>query len=277
MKTCVALTPRRTQFAPLLFAGDLQHGMERAAELGYDGVELNLRDPEELDQEAILSWARELDLEVPSLGTGQSYFVDGLSLAVAEPANQAAVRRRLEGLIRFASRLGARVVLGSIRGSLDASSDEARQTGYRAAVEATRELAHYASGHGVSLTAEPINRYETNFLNTIAETLEFIDTVGAPNLGLLADTFHMNIEEPSMTRPLIEAGDRLWHIHLVDSNRCAPGMGHTDFAPIVSALVAAGYSGYLSGEILPVPDDETAAAHWIQAVRRLFSTQERDE
>jgi sugar phosphate isomerase/epimerase len=272
MKTCVALTPRRTQFAPLLFAGDLQHGMERAAELGYDGVELNLRDPEELDQEAILSWSRELDLEVPSIGTGQSYFVDGLSLAVPDPANQAAVRRRLEGLIRFAARLGAQVVLGSIRGSLDASSDEARQTGYRAAVEASRELADYASGHGVSLTVEPINRYETNFLNTIAETLEFIDTVGAPNLGLLADTFHMNIEEASMTEPLIAAGNRLWHVHLVDSNRCAPGMGHTDFAPIVSALVAAGYSGYLSGEVLPVPDDETAAAHWIQAVRRLCST-----
>ncbi|MCJ7708999.1 MAG: sugar phosphate isomerase/epimerase, partial [Anaerolineales bacterium] len=111
-----------------------------------------------------------------------------------------------------------------------------------------------------------------NFLNTIAETLEFIDTVGAPNLGLLVDTFHMNIEEASMTGPLIAAGNRLWHVHLVDSNRCAPGMGHTDFAPIVSALVAVGYSGYLSGEILPVPDDETAAAHWIQAVRRLFST-----
>lgn len=271
MKTCVALTPSRTEFAPLLFAGDLRHGMERAAELGYDGVELNLRSPDELDQEAILSWARELDLEVPSLGTGQSYFVDRLSLADPEPANQAAVRRRLESHIRFAARLGARVVLGSIRGSLDVSSDEGRLTGYRAAVEAVQELAHYASEHGVSLTVEPINRYETNFLNTIAETLEFIDTVGAPDLGLLADTFHMNIEEPSMTEPLIAAGNRLWHVHLVDSNRCAPGMGHTDFAPIVSALVDAGYGGYLSGEVLPVPDDETAAARWIGAVRSLVS------
>ena len=270
-RTCVATSPTPARFAPLLFAGELTLALEFAARLGYDGVELNLRDSAEIDQSAVVAQLASLGLSVPSIGTGQSYLVDGLSLADPDREIQTSVRQRMQDHILFAGLLGASVVIGSVRGRLDEKSPASRQACYDSALEATRSLAEFATVHGVGLTVEPINRYETNFLNTIAETLEFIDQVGSPNIGLLADTFHMNIEETSMDLPLRQAGARLKHVHLVDSNRRAPGLGHLDFSPILAALGAVEFSGYLSAEILPLPDDETAAMTWMKTYRSLVA------
>jgi 5-keto-L-gluconate epimerase len=270
IKCCMALSPTKANFAPLLFAGDMYLGMEIAAKLGFDGVELNLLDSAKLDQEAILRKTQDLGLEVPSIGTGQSYFHENLSLADTSPQVQIAVRERLCEHVKFAGRLGAAVVLGSIRGKLDADSRNARQAGYDIAVDAVGELADFAAPLGVRLTIEPINRYETNFINTIAEALVFIGAVGRPNVGVLADTFHMNIEESDMTDSLRGPGSLLRHVHFADSNRHAPGMGHLDFKIMTNALLQLGYDGYLSAEIIPVPDSFGAASTWMQTIRPLI-------
>jgi 5-keto-L-gluconate epimerase len=268
-RTSLATSPTPAKFSPLLFAGELKTAMHCAANLGYDGIELNLRDSADIDQEGLAAQLTQFGLSVPSIGTGQSYLGDGLSLADPDPDVQKKVRQRMHDHIRFAALLGASVVIGSVRGRLDDRSVASRKACYATALEATRSLAEFASVHGVGLTVEPINRYETNFLNTIAEALEFIDQVGSANLGLLADTFHMNIEEASMDEPLGQAGPRLRHVHLVDSNRRAPGLGHLEFGPILAALGTIGFSGYLSAEILPIPDDETAATIWMETYRTL--------
>jgi sugar phosphate isomerase/epimerase len=272
MKTCLAISPTKANFAPLLYAGDMNLGMEKAAELGYDGVELNLLDSNRLDQDGILNKVLELGLKVPSIGTGQSYFHDNLSLTDPDSIMQVAIRERLRGHIQFAARLGAAVVLGSIRGKLDTSSQETRQTGYHTAVEAVRELADFAGALGVCLTVEPINRYETNFLNTIIEAEDFIHAVGRPNIGVLADTFHMNIEERVMSDCFKKAGNLLWHVHFADSNRFAPGMGHLNFQDLVAELIEMGYDGYLSAEIIPVPDSHEAAKTWIRKIRPMIGS-----
>ncbi len=268
----MALSPTKANFAPLLFAGDMNLGMQVAAELGYDGVELNLLDSDRLDQDAILVRIHNLGLEVPSIGTGQSYFHENLSLANLSPQSQIAVRERLCGHVKFASRLGAAVVLGSIRGKLNTHSPETRLAEYDIAIDAVRELADFASPLGVSLTIEPINRYETNFLNTVAEALEFVHAVGCPNVGVLADTFHMNIEERQIVDSLKTVGSLLSHVHFADSNRYAPGMGHLDFGVITKALVELGYDGYVSAEIIPVPDSRGAAMAWLKTIRPLIKS-----
>jgi sugar phosphate isomerase/epimerase len=270
LKTSLALSPTQAKFAPLLYTGDLCLGMQKAAEFGFDGVELNLRNSDDLDQDTIVRWAEEFGLEVPAFGTGQSYFEDGLSLADTRSEIQNAVRERLKGHVRFAARLGARVVLGSIRGRFSGPDPAVHQAEYDIAIGATREVAAYAAERGVDLTVEAINRYETDFLNTGAETLAFIDDVGAPNVGLLLDTFHMNIEEASLTDAILTAGDRLHHVHLVDSNRQAPGQGHIDFEAIIATLKQIGYTGYLSGEMLPWPDDDTSSRNFIEYVSKLL-------
>lgn len=270
MKCCVALSPTKANFAPLLFAGDLNLGMQMAAKLGFDGVELNLRDSTRLDQDAVLSEVHALGLQVPSIGTGQSYFHENLSLANPFSENQTAVRQRLRGHIEFAEKLGAAVVLGSIRGKLNSDSPNTRDAGYRIAVDAVQELSDFAGPRGVRLTIEPINRYETNFLNTIREAIDFARAVGRPNVGILADTFHMNIEEPNIVESLRHAGALLFHVHYADSNRYAPGMGHLDFAQITETLIGIGYDGYLSAEIIPVPNSLEAAGCWMQTIRPLI-------
>ncbi len=205
-----------------------------------------------------------------SIGTGQSYFHDNLSLADPSPQVQAVVRERLRGHIQFAARLGAAVVLGSIRGKLDVSSDETRQASYQAALDTVKELADFAQTSGVCLTIEPINRYETNFINTLAEAREFIHAADRPNIGVLADTFHMNIEEVIMDDCLRETGNLLWHVHFADSNRYAPGMGHLNFEELVAELKNMGYNGYISAEIIPIPDSYTAAKAWISKIRPMI-------
>jgi len=120
------------------------------------------------------------------------------------------------------------------------------------------------------LLIEPINRYETNFINNVTQALEFIDQVGEANIGVILDTFHMNIEEPSIYGSIQQAGERLWHVHLVDSNRYAPGMGHLDIPRIVQTIQKISYDGYVSAEVVPIPDDDTSAARWMDMVRPLI-------
>ncbi len=110
---------------------------------------------------------------------------------------------------------------------------------------------------------EPLNRYEINFLNTIEEALEFLSSLGDDNIGILADSFHMNIEEASFYQSIIEAGDLLWHFHIADSNRWAPGFGHIDFGSIFRALRDTNYQGFVSAEILQKPNFLEAAKQTI--------------
>lgn len=269
IKPCIALSPTPSEFAPLYFAGNLSKGFEVALALGFKGVELNLKNSEELNQAEILEWSEAYNLPVVSIGTGQSYFADGLSISDVRVEVQEKVRERLKGHIRFASKLKAQVVLGSIRGKLDDSSLKSKRAGYKVAVDAVKELADFAADMDVKLTVEPINRYETNFINTAMDAVDFVTHVNADNVGIVIDTFHMNIEEQDFVESIYFVGERLWHCHLVDSNRYALGMGHIDFVKICHALEGIGYEGYVSAEVVPIPDDMTSAKTWIETFYKL--------
>jgi 5-keto-L-gluconate epimerase len=270
MKLSIALTPHRNVFGPLLYAGDLARGMRRAAELGCHGVELNLRDTAVEDLDAIVALAEAHGLQIVSLGSGQAYLIDGLSVAAADPEIRRRLVQRLAGHVDFAARVGAQVVIGGVRGRFEDSAAD-RQAQYWGAVEVVHQVTDYASSRGVTITLEPINRYESNFLNTVDDTLGFLQDVDRPSVKILLDTYHMNIEEASMTAAIEQAGSRLSHVHLVDSNRRAPGMGHIDFPAILDALCSIGYDGYLSGEVLPLPDDDAAATGFTNYTRCLLN------
>ena len=138
------------------------------------------------------------------------------------------------------------------------SPEEAR----RYLIEVLRRAAERARSHGIRLALEPLNRYESDIVNSAADGLTLLDEVGHSHLGLLLDTFHMNIEEPTYAGSIeqVMAAGRLWHIHLGDSNRLPPGQGHIPFGDIIAALRKSGYDGYLSAELFPRPDPDSAAA-----------------
>jgi len=262
-----AISPRPSPFAPLLFAGRLEEGLKVAADLGFSAVELSLRAPSDVQPEHLASMLEDRRLRLCAIATGQACLVDSLCLSSSDPDIREAAAGRLCGAIDLASRFGAAVIVGGIRGRLVGPPGE--QASQRAgAVEAIRGCAVHAAERGVTLLLEPINRYETNFVNTAAQGLAVLDEIAHPSMKLLLDTFHMNIEEPSLEEAVLAAGDRLGYVHVADSNRRAPGQGHTDFAGLVSALGKIAYEGMLVAEILPLPEDAEAArltaAFWEQ-------------
>jgi sugar phosphate isomerase/epimerase len=133
--------------------------------------------------------------------------------------------------------------------------------------EALHAIGQNAAKHGVPFIYEPLNRYETNLMNRLADGARFIESHSLSNIVLLADLFHMNIEEASTAQALLETGRHVGHIHWADSNRQAMGFGHTSTASIVEALRQIGYQGYLSAEILPLPDAEAAARQTLSSIR----------
>ncbi len=264
----VTSTPEvQTQIPVALLAGTFAERMQKAVHLGYDGVELMIVRPHELDVDEIRTHVSQRGLQVAAVASGGIGFVDKLTLLNADADVSRRAVERLAALIDTAAKLSAPLVtVGGFRGRLAWGGPLARAD----LIGILRAAADRAAAQGVRLVIEPLNRYESDIVNTADEGLALIEEVGHSHLGLLLDTFHMNIEEPSLHDALrrVKQADRLWHIHLGDSNRLPPGRGHTDFASIVSTLREIGYAGFLSAELRPYPDPDTAAAATIAHMRQ---------
>lgn len=268
-KIGVSISPKKSLFGPLLFTGDLSYGIGRAAALGYDGVELSLKDPEEIDAVQLKAELKQKGISVLAIATGRSWVEDGLSLFTANETKCAAVVKRLKRHIDLAAELGARVILGGVRGKHDPAVEDtaaAMITG-KAGIA---ECAAYAAPKGVTLLLEAINRYEVNTVRSIKEGVDMIREIGAENVRVLADAYHMNIEEPSMAGSIRQYAEYIGYFHIADSNRLVPGRGHIDFKSILKAMDDIDYQGIMGVELLPQPDGETAAAQSIVEIKRLL-------
>jgi sugar phosphate isomerase/epimerase len=124
-------------------------------------------------------------------------------------------------------------------------------------------LGDHAAARGVLVLFEPLNRYEDHMVNTLAQGAELCRAVGLPSVRLMADLFHMNIEEPDPAASLREAADMVAHVHLADSTRLEPGTGHTDFAAAFAALREIGFDGYgaIECRLSREPEAALRAAH----------------
>ena len=269
MKTAIVVSTPGAKFEAVAIKGAISDGMRKMAELGYDGVELAVRDPAMVDPKEMLSLAGELDLGIPALGTGQAYGEEGLSFTNPDRDVRRRAVERILAQTELAEKLNAMVIIGLIRGTIaeGVSKDQAVTW----LDEALTECARYAADRGVSLLLEPLNRYETSLLNTISESAELIERIAQGNVGLLVDTFHMNIEKPSMEGSIRAAAEKIAHVHVADSNRWAPGAGHIDFKSIVSTLKDVGYDGYVSVEAMPKPSADELAVASLKHLREVLA------
>jgi RpiB/LacA/LacB family sugar-phosphate isomerase len=256
-KYAMALSIKPTLFGPVLFGGRLEKGLEALSSAGFDHVELSLRNADDLPFDELEHLLSKYHLKVSALATGQGCIHDQLCLVATDPGLHQAALKRLEAIIELSSKLHAAVILGGVRGKLAGSVEE--QAAQKAMFsESVLHCSRHAEKFGVPLLLEAINRYETNLINTATEAVAFIKEIGVPNIKVLLDTFHMNIEEVDIPTTIRMTGDRLGYLHIVDSNRQAPGQGHVDIKAILSALAGSGYQGFISAEILPLPDDASA-------------------
>jgi sugar phosphate isomerase/epimerase len=253
-------------YGPLaLLSGTFEEKVRKAAALGYDGIELMVRDPAGLDWGYVKRTLDAAGLQTPQVVTGELFGADGLCLVTPDDELYRRALTRTQSVIDFAGYLGAMVNIGRVRGRLEGLAAE---NPWSEAVERLGHLAAYAAQRSVRISLEPLNRYETDFILNVADGMRMLADLQCDNVGLMLDVFHMNIEEASIERSLQAAGDRCWHVHIADSNRHYPGAGHLDFDGVFAALRAMGYAGYVSAELFPLPDPDTAARETIAFVQR---------
>lgn len=229
----------------------IDQGIDRLARFGYDGVEF-IGEPDSIDVPAVLS---ELQRHGTKASSIISIFTPERDIVSSDPSIRRAAVDYVRGNVDLAAALGADVVTFTPTACMKIApeADLAEEWGW--AVEAAREIARYAAEHDVTIAVEPWNRYETYLITRAARAVEFVKEVGEPNIGVMADTFHMSIEEPDIAQAIRTIGPHLVHVHLADSNRAAPGYGHLDFKPIVQAIADVGYTGWISYELLPAAGD----------------------
>ncbi len=263
----VSLVPE-ARGGPFVFWDDLAAACVKARELGFDAIELF---PPEPFSGGGTDQVRELlddnGLSLAAVGTGGGWVKQKLSLTSPDESIRAKAIAFIQRMMDFAAGFDAPVIIGSMQGRAEGAVTKPIALRYLG--NALFKLDEHAAELGVTLLYEPLNRYETNLINTLADGVQFLSGSAMRNVKLLADLFHMNIEEASLPDALRKAGPHVGHVHFADSNRQAAGLGHTDFAAVVQALREIGYEGYLSAEVFPLPDSDCAAKQTIEAFRRV--------
>lgn len=257
MKLALVVSTSDAAFDALAFKGDLVKGVMLAKQIGYDGVEIAVRDPSVVNVTELKKVLDELHMPMVAVATGQAYLAEGLSLTSQDVSVRSKAIERLKKHIDFASSFQSKVIIGLVRGKREGRPAEKVLELF---VESLKQLADYAEERSVTLVVEPLNRYETDFLNTLDEVRTVLEIVKKDNVGILADTFHMNIEEANIEKSIAKHSEWIKHFHVADSNRWAPGAGHLNFVSILRALRNVGYDGYVSVECLPLPGGSESSA-----------------
>lgn len=253
---------------PFVFWDDLPAACRSAAELGFDAVEIFAPSPDAVDKASLTILLKELNLKVAAVGTGAGMVIHKLSLTDPNPEVRSSAREFIRQMIRFGADYGAPAILGSMQGKW--GGDIRRDAALHLLAEALEDLGQYADSLDTYLLYEPLNRYETNLINTVEAGVTLLQSLATQNVKLLADLFHMNIEESNIANAIRQGPGYIAHVHFVDSNRKAAGLGHLDFAPIAKALKDIDYHGYASAEAFPLPDSKTAAAKTMEAFKKHF-------
>jgi sugar phosphate isomerase/epimerase len=171
-------------------------------------------------------------------------------------------------MMEFGALFGAPAIIGSMQGNAVLGETQDNSIGLLA--EALQVLDQHATSLGVKLIYEPLNRYETNLMNRLDDAAAFIEQNKFKNIVLLADLFHMNIEEADPAESIQKNRQHIGHVHFADSNRKPVGYGHTQMESIANALTESGYDGYVSAEAFPWPDPDLAAAQTIRSFNQFF-------
>lgn len=253
---------------PFVFWDGLESACREAARIGFDAIEVFPPAPDAPELATLRTLLDRYGLRLAALGTGAGWVRERLSLTDPNPDVREKAVSFIRAMIDAGAAFGAPAIIGSMQGRWGGSISRESARGWLS--ESLETLGAYARSNGTILLYEPLNRYETNMANTVADGVTLLRSLSTDGVRLLADLFHMNIEEKEITAAFLDGGDFIGHVHFVDSNRRPAGEGHIDYAPIIAALRDISYVGYLSAEALPYPDS-IAAAERTAAMFRKFT------
>jgi len=243
-------------FASPFTTRDSKH-VETFKEMGFDGVEIALENKDDIDCKELLRVLKANDMKCCSICGA---FGKGRDLRGSEE-EQRGSKQYIIDCIDACTALECDLFVGpvySMVGRAQMEDEDARQRQWELVVKNLSEVAAYAEKSGVYLAIEPLNRFETDFINLCADARRLIEDVSSPMLRIHLDTFHMNIEEKNLPAAIINAGEYLYHVHASENDRGAPGTGTIDWKSVKEALKITGYNRYLVIESF-TPDVEIIA------------------
>jgi 5-keto-L-gluconate epimerase len=262
IRSSYILLPRLTTFAS---PDQLQRVFTLIRECGYDGVELNVTEPLGIEPRELLRLVQEAGLVVPSFLTGEAY-ADGLCLSSPQSDVRSRTVKRLVGYVDVARLFNAILVVGLLQGQRRDEPDP--DVANRRIAEALKPVAEAAYKQGVDIVIEPVNHLQVGFNHTVAEVQSLIAAIDSPAVRPMVDTVHLNIEERSLTEPIVACGKSLRHVHLCESNGGPFGTGHIDLKSVAKALEQIGYDGFASVKVYRNATLEEAARGSIGYLRR---------
>ena len=241
------------------FGDDALYLAQHVADLGFDTLEICIEDPARVTAAAVRRAATAAGVTISVCGA----FGPDRDVSHDDPAWRQRGVDYLKSCIDLAAEVGSPNVIGpmySATGTTRLLPEAQREDQRRWAAEGLRAAGEYALERGFGLAIEPLNRFETDLINTVAQGLDLCTRIGLDNVGLLLDTFHMNIEERSIPAALRSVGTYLRHFHACENDRGAPGSGHVDWVGVFGALRAIGYDGDVAIESFTPEIQEIARA-----------------
>jgi 5-keto-L-gluconate epimerase len=234
-----------TRGALLGARGDAQKVFDSLAQFGYSGVELFVRDPAAFDHAEVFKALEASGLQVAAIGTGPIVTDDQLTLSAADAGVRSRAIARAKATVELAADFRSQVNIGKLRGTL--GPDPESSWGYIR--EGLVAVADYATTVGAIITLEPQCSGVIDNLNSTQETIDFIAGLAHPNIKLMVDVYHAELEERWPALSYVRAGQLLAHVHFADSGRRTPGRGDIDFRLHLATLDAINYDGYITVEI----------------------------
>jgi len=241
------------------FSKDSFYLFEHVKKQGFDVLEVCVENPTLVEGRAIAKAAKAFDIEPIICGA----FGPGRDISSEDPVERELGITYIKTCIDIANQAGATLFSGPMYsevGKIGQQTPEGKKVRRQWAVESMKSVAAYAREYGVRLAVEPLNRFETDFLNTVDQGLAFFDEIGADNVGFLLDTFHMNIEEKSIGGAIGRAGNKVFNFHACSNDRGTPGEDHINWDEIKEALEQIGYKDYLIIESFNTDVKEIARA-----------------
>lgn len=241
------------------FSSDALYLFDKVAAMGYSALEVCIENPALIDANLLRKASEQSGIEVLICGA----FGPGRDISDTDATVRQAGVSYVKTCIDIAAAVGTKLVSGPMyteTGKIGVQTPDAKAQRMAFAVENMKILADYAKSAQIKLAVEPLNRFETDFLNTVSQGLQFFEQIAADNVGFLLDTFHMNIEEKNIPDAIRLAGNKIFNFHACGNDRGAPGADHIDWNGIKEALQAVAYDGYLVVESFNTDVKEIARA-----------------